>query len=503
VILLPRIATMGSRVVTFWIATIVIAALCPQSTSASVTDEVLTTPDEVSELKSKNAAQSMQIASLNEQVAKLTKTSSTSNLDEAELGEWLRAGRGGHLAPNADGVLAAEEAIQRKAQGRRPDPKATDKLKSASEAKTAAANNQTHLVAAKFTKLTPNGYCADYLYPKTGIRSGGYDNVSTTAAQCHTRCVAQDGVPLSFYLKGTQCGCSAGKTGACSVKARAGFTSYEITLTKAQKIAADACDYHPGLAAKSWVEPYRKAVLDSSLRNIMHNEVRVDCNPASCDNPSVCGIPPCRGVPHTKNGRWNPDYKKAVTKKKCPAAKGCGAQTAAVSSDMPSKPKWAYLSMTQPATRVGVVYPTTYNPGVVTCYPKFTKTDKYGNIGSWMWPGAGNCNPYQLMVCNKGSIAHTALPTQRDGSHLHSALLFVKRTWCIKGECDSSDCPARCYASKSGQCLRFHKPVMPNYQEHASHKHSQKAYKELVAGRFSTKCTPEAAQAARAMLAGN
>ena len=64
-----------------------------------MTDEVLTTPDEVSELKSKNAAQSMQIASLNEQVAKLTKTSSTNNLDEAELGEWLRAGRGGHLAP--------------------------------------------------------------------------------------------------------------------------------------------------------------------------------------------------------------------------------------------------------------------------------------------------------------------------------------------------------------------------------------------------------------------
>ena len=86
-----------------------------------MTDEVLTTPDEVdevSELKSKNAVQSMQIASLNEQVAKLTKTSSTSNLDEAQLGEWLRADRGG-IAPNAGGVLAAEEAIERKMKGER------------------------------------------------------------------------------------------------------------------------------------------------------------------------------------------------------------------------------------------------------------------------------------------------------------------------------------------------------------------------------------------------
>jgi len=78
-----------------------------------MTDEVLTTPDEVSELKSK-------IASLNEQVAKLTKTSSTNNLDEAELGEEgeeeLRAGLPTPLTPNAVAVLAAEEAVQRKAQ---------------------------------------------------------------------------------------------------------------------------------------------------------------------------------------------------------------------------------------------------------------------------------------------------------------------------------------------------------------------------------------------------
>merc|ERR1712166_901788 len=131
------------------------------------------------------------------------------------------------------------------------------------------------------------------------------------------------------------------------------------TKTAAKK-ATEACEYHPGLAAKSWMKPYRKTVLDSSLRNIMHNEVRVDCNPASCDNPRVCGIPPCRGVLNLwiTTRRRNPDYSKAVNKKRCPA-KGCGIQTTAVSSDMQSKPQWQYLSMTQPATRVGVIYPTT------------------------------------------------------------------------------------------------------------------------------------------------
>merc|ERR1712086_1235962 len=173
------------------------------------------------------------------------------------------------------------------------------------------------------------------------------------------------------------------------------------------------------------------------------------------------------------------------------------------SSDMPSKPKWKYLEMTQPATRVGIMYPPAYTPGLVTCYPQVTKTDEWGYTGSWMMPGAGNCNPYQLMACTKGSIAHTGLPPQRDKSHRHSALLFVKRTWCIKGECDRPDCPARCYTYKRGQCLRFHKKVMPQYASNAGKHHSKQAYKELVAGRFSTKCTPEAARAARAMLAGN
>merc|ERR1712086_994218 len=294
----------------------------------------------------------------------------------------------------------------------------------------------------------------------------------------------------------------------CPSSASAAKKSNQWKQTKTGKQARnaqlqEACDYHLGLAAKSWVKPYRKAVLDSSLRNIMHNRVRVDCNPASCDNPRVCGIPPCRGIPTEKNGRRNPDYWKATNKKTCPAAKGCGIQTAAVSRDMPSKPKWKYLVMSQPATRVGTMWGPAYTPGIVSCYPTFSKIDRHGYVGSWMMPGAGNCNPYQLMACTKGSIAHTALPPQLDNSNRYSALLFVKRTWCIKGECDRSDCPARCYTFKRGQCLRFHKKVMPPYASNAGKYHSKEAYKELVAGRFSTKCTPKAARAARAMLAGN
>jgi hypothetical protein len=36
-------------------------------------------------------------------------------------------------------------------------------------------------IAPKFTALTPNGYCTDWIYPSDNTRTGGYDDVSTTA----------------------------------------------------------------------------------------------------------------------------------------------------------------------------------------------------------------------------------------------------------------------------------------------------------------------------------
>lgn len=107
------------------------------------------------------------------------------------------------------------------------------------------------------------------------------------------------------------------------------------------------------------------------------------------------------------------------------------------------------------------------------------------------------------MACSKGSIAHTTLSVQDDNSHRHVALLFIKTIWCIKGECDSSDCPRRCYTFKRGQCLKFKNAVMPNYASNANKEHSKAAVEELKAGQFPTSCSREAARAAEQVLAGN
>lgn len=67
------------------------------------------------------------------------------------------------------------------------------------------------------------GYCRDWRY-----LNGGYDSQSSTALGCMKRCQAKFPGTTSFYLKGTQCGCSATKSGACIVKAASGYSSYVI-----------------------------------------------------------------------------------------------------------------------------------------------------------------------------------------------------------------------------------------------------------------------------------
>ena len=52
------------------------------------------------------------------------------------------------------------------------------------------------------------------------------------------------------------------------------------------------CVPHAGLVTQSWYDPYRNAVLPDRLRSIAYKNTTVDCNPASCDNPPQCGIPP-------------------------------------------------------------------------------------------------------------------------------------------------------------------------------------------------------------------
>merc|ERR1712070_781819 len=62
------------------------------------------------------------------------------------------------------------------------------------------------------------------------------------------------------------------------------------------KALTNFCTPHPGLEHKSWYDPYRAFILPATLRNISYNGRRVDCNPASCDNPPQCGIPPCAAL---------------------------------------------------------------------------------------------------------------------------------------------------------------------------------------------------------------
>ena len=64
-------------------------------------------------------------------------------------------------------------------------------------------------VPTAFEKLSPNGYCSDWRYPSTGTQSGEYDDESKTAEECMKRCQAKIPGTTAFFLKGTQCGCSA------------------------------------------------------------------------------------------------------------------------------------------------------------------------------------------------------------------------------------------------------------------------------------------------------
>jgi len=81
------------------------------------------------------------------------------------------------------------------------------------------------------------GYCADYRYPSTGATTGAYDDVSTTAEECMSRCQTTLPGSTSFYLRGTQCGCSATTEGSCTVVSDTGYQSYRILHSDAGKKA--------------------------------------------------------------------------------------------------------------------------------------------------------------------------------------------------------------------------------------------------------------------------
>ena len=87
-----------------------------------------------------------------------------------------------------------------------------------------------------FEKLSPNGYCSDYVYPSTGTKSGSYDDKSKTAGECMKRCQAKIPGTTAFYLRGTQCGCSTTKSGPCKVTKNSAYVSYEIRTLKLYRL---------------------------------------------------------------------------------------------------------------------------------------------------------------------------------------------------------------------------------------------------------------------------
>jgi len=94
------------------------------------------------------------------------------------------------------------------------------------------------------------GYCSDYIYPSTGLRNRGqYDNESNTAEGCMERCLALSPDYTAFYMKGTQCGCSRTKSGACPVVRRNAYTTYEIQYTLSDIIACGG-NTDPGQTCK-------------------------------------------------------------------------------------------------------------------------------------------------------------------------------------------------------------------------------------------------------------
>ena len=56
--------------------------------------------------------------------------------------------------------------------------------------------------------------------------------MSKTAEECMKRCQAKIPGTTAFYLKGTKCGCSPTKSGACKITASSAYVSYEIRTLK-------------------------------------------------------------------------------------------------------------------------------------------------------------------------------------------------------------------------------------------------------------------------------
>ena len=155
---------------------------------------------------------------------------------------------------------------------------------------------------------------------------------------------------------------------------------------------------------------------------------------------------------------------------------------------------WQGFMMFHPATRFGYTHEASYSAGVVKCSPAVVEKDSDGVTGSWLRPGAKNCNPDNLKVCTKISVAHTGLPPQTNNMHRRAVAVFYKTVWCIG---------PKCYVSKGGNCLRLKKPIMTRWGSNSNRKDSTRALKELKAGRYDHGCSAAARKGADLAIASN
>jgi len=281
---------------------------------------------------------------------------------------------------------------------------------------------------------------------------------------------------------------------------------------------------YPGLklpdgtdASPTWYVPYQEHELRADLR-------ARDCNPASCDNPSACGIPVCRGINGAGGDADMRAYWTGIFRSSCKGA-GCDIEKYAqvVASTFPddrnvqgvidstvdhsgqSSPMTAtdaFPKLFLPGIRFGVYTAPEYSPGFVLTTPYSTDYRAGEDAdGSWLRPDRRFCNPLGWLSSSKMAIAHSGVVNDKK-----SGVIITKLAICLKANCAADDAacaPTKCYVSKKGKCVTFDEDVFHNYAEKHAREHSIKAYELFKSGEYKLGCNKAAEDSSRSAVAAN